>query len=241
MNRSTRRRERLVRVVDQDVAGADRGEHVRRLVLVGRKEPRRDHRRPGAGLEVRPVQVGDLPTARSGRASRRSRSSRPRRGRGRASSRSRVVVGHRRSTSRRTASPNRRRRSSSSIASSRSSASSSSIARSALRVTRNRWCSRISMPGNSASRFASMICSSSTNRLRRPPRIRRGRTGGTLTRAKPRSPVSGSRSPTAIDSVSVADVRERMPGVDRERRQHREDLVEEALRAGARGVRGTSS
>ena len=32
---------------------------------------------------------------------------------------------------------------------------------------------------------------------------RRGRIGGTLTRAKPRSPVSGSRRPTAIDSVSV--------------------------------------
>ena len=43
-----RRRERLVRVVDEDVAGADRGEHVGRLVLVGRDEPRRGHRRSTA-------------------------------------------------------------------------------------------------------------------------------------------------------------------------------------------------
>ena len=31
----------------------------------------------------------------------------------------------------------------------------------------------------------------------------RGRSGGTLTRANPRSPDSGSRSPTAIDRLSV--------------------------------------
>ena len=54
-----RRGERLVRVVDQDVAGADRGEDVGRLVLVGRDEPRRRDRRPRDGLEVRPVELGD--------------------------------------------------------------------------------------------------------------------------------------------------------------------------------------
>ena len=54
-----RRGERLIRVVDQDVAGADRGEDVGRLVLVGRDEARRGDRRPGHGLEVRPVEVGD--------------------------------------------------------------------------------------------------------------------------------------------------------------------------------------
>ena len=37
------------------------------------------------------------------------------------------------------------------------------------------------------------------------------------------------------------DVRERVPGVDRERRQHREDLVEEALAERARGAPGSSS
>ena len=57
------RRERLVRVVDQDVAGADRGEDVGRLVLVRRDEPRRRDRRPGRDLEVGPVQVGDAPQA----------------------------------------------------------------------------------------------------------------------------------------------------------------------------------
>ena len=65
-----RRGERLVRVVDEDVAGADRGEHVGRLVLVGRDQARRRDRRPGHGLEVRPVELGDRATARSGRASR---------------------------------------------------------------------------------------------------------------------------------------------------------------------------
>ena len=48
-----RRGKRLVRVVDEDVAGTDRGEHVRRLVLVGRDEARRRDRRPRRHLEVR--------------------------------------------------------------------------------------------------------------------------------------------------------------------------------------------
>ena len=47
-----------------------------------------------------------------------------------------------------------------------------------------------------------MIWSSRTNRFGSTS-IRRGRIGGTLTRAKWRSPVSGSRSPTAIDRLSV--------------------------------------
>ena len=58
---------------------------------------------------------------------------------------------------------------------------------------------------------------------------RRGRICGTLTRAKPRSPVSGSRRPDRDREAQRRDVRERMPGIDRERRQDREDLVEEAL------------
>ena len=56
-----RRRERLVRVVDEDVARPDRGEDVGRLVLVGRDQPRRGDRRPRHGLEVRPVELGDRP------------------------------------------------------------------------------------------------------------------------------------------------------------------------------------
>ena len=50
-----------------------------------------------------------------------------------------------------------------------------------------------------------------------------------MTRAKRRSPVSGSRRPTAIDRLSVLDVRERVARIDGERRQDREDLVEEPL------------
>ena len=57
------RGERLVRVVDQDVAGADGREHVRRLVVIGRDEPRRRHRCPDRDLQVRPVQLGDPPQA----------------------------------------------------------------------------------------------------------------------------------------------------------------------------------
>ena len=136
-----------------------------------------------------------------------------------------------RSTSRRTASPNRRRRSSSSMAISRSSASSSSIARSALRVTRNRWCSRTSMPLKSRSRLASITWSMSTNR-EGSTSSSRGRIWGTLTRANPRSPLDGSRSPTAMDRRQGRDVRERVARVDRERRQDREDLVDEPLAQG---------
>ena len=50
-----------------------------------------------------------------------------------------------------------------------------------------------------------------------------------MTRAKPRSPVSGSRRPTAIDRLSVEMYGNGMARVDRERREDREDLVEEAL------------
>ena len=53
-----------------------------------------------------------------------------------------------------------------------------------------------------------------------------------MTRAKPRSPVSGSRSPTAIERLSVEMYGNGWPGVDGERRQDREDLVEEPLAEG---------
>ena len=58
--------------------------------------------------------------------------------------------------------------------------------------------------------------------------MRRGSNGGILTRAKRCSPVCGSRRPTAIESVSVLMYGNGWPGVDRERRQHRVDLVVEA-------------
>src|SRR3954464_8896823 len=55
MNRShdplDRRAERLGGVVDDQVAGADRGEDVNRLVVVGRDQPRRNHRHVVRRLE----------------------------------------------------------------------------------------------------------------------------------------------------------------------------------------------
>jgi hypothetical protein len=58
------------------------------------------------------------------------------------------------------------------------------------------------MPENSASRFASMTWSMSTKR-EGSTSSRRGRISGTFTRAKARSPLSGSRRPTAMDRLSV--------------------------------------
>ena len=58
------RGERLVRVVDEDVAGPDGGEDIGRLVVIGRDEAGRRDGRPGRRLEVRPVQVRDRATGR---------------------------------------------------------------------------------------------------------------------------------------------------------------------------------
>ena len=58
------RREALVRVVDEDVARLDGREHVGRLVVIGRQEPRRDDRAQRLDLEIRPVEVDELPQAR---------------------------------------------------------------------------------------------------------------------------------------------------------------------------------
>src|SRR5450759_602912 len=55
--------EALVRVVHEDVAGAYGGQNVRRLVLVGRHEARRDDGGAGGQLEIRPLKPGDLPQA----------------------------------------------------------------------------------------------------------------------------------------------------------------------------------
>ncbi len=151
-----------------------------------------------------------------------------RRGRARAAAATASRPGIDRSTSSRTASPNRRRRSSSSIASRRSSASSSSIARSALRVTRKRWCSSTSMPRNSASRLASITWSIRTKRdgsdLEQPRQDLRDLDPGEAALAGLRIAQSDRDR-----QAERRDVRERMAGIDRERRQDREDLVEEAL------------
>ena len=56
----------------------------------------------------------------------------------------------------------------------------------------------------------------------------RGSTGGTLMRAKP-LPAVGVADGDRQRQRQVADVRERVRGIDRERRQDREDLVQEAL------------
>ena len=61
--------------------------------------------------------------------------------------------------------------------------------------------------------------------------------GGTLTRAKRRSPVSGSRDHRRQVQRQVGDVRERMRRVDGERREHREDpLLEDRRELLALGV-----
>ena len=128
-----------------------------------------------------------------------------------------------RSISRRTASPNRRRRRSRSMAASRSSASPSSRSRSALRVTRKAQCDSTSMPGNSSPRRAAMICSRGTKRSPSGRATKRGSSGGTLTRAKRRSPVRGLRTQHGQVERQAGDVGEGVAGVDGQRGEHRED------------------
>ena len=122
-----------------------------------------------------------------------------------------------------------RRRSTDSIASRRSSASSSS-SKSASRVTRNGWCARTSMPGKRASSLAAITCSSSTKRSPSGERRRtRGSSGGHL---HAREPLVAARRVAHGDREvqrQVRDVGERVRGVDRQRREHREDRVGEQL------------
>ncbi len=104
-------------------------------------------------------------------------------------------------TSSRTGEPNRRRASSRSSACSRSSSRSSSTSKSALRVTRNAWCSTISMPGNSTGRSAAISSSIGRKRTTAPSRLssstNRSTLSGTLTRAKCSTAVSGCLTVTA--------------------------------------------
>uniref|UniRef100_A0A6J7P9C3 Unannotated protein n=1 Tax=freshwater metagenome TaxID=449393 RepID=A0A6J7P9C3_9ZZZZ len=96
-----------------------------------------------------------------------------------------------------TALPNLRRRSSISSASRRSSASSSATVKSVLRVTRKNQCSSIRIPGKRSPSWAAITSSSGTNRTPSGSATSRGSSDGTLTRAKRRSPSSGSLTITA--------------------------------------------
>ena len=165
---------------------------------------------------------------RAGRACRRPRrrrsASRPRP----RCSRARVSCGMERSTSSRTTLPKRRRRSSSSMASSRSSASSSSMARSALRVTRKRWWSsdlhareeRVQVGGDD-------LLEQDVGARADLPQARQHRRHLDAREAA----LAGARVAHGDRQRQrqVADVRERVRRIDRQRRQDREDLVQEAL------------
>ena len=106
------------------------------------------------------------------------------------------------STSSRTGGPKRRSKSSCSRLVKRSSESSSSISKSWFRVTRNvRW-PTISIPGKSCSRFSAIKSSRGMNRVEcSVVGIKRLKIGGTFTRAKNFSLVSGliTRTPKLRD------------------------------------------
>ena len=80
-----------------------------------------------------------------------------------------------------------------------------------------------------------MTCSSGTKRSPSGITTKRGSSDGTLTRAKRRS--RGDRVAQHHGQVErqVRDVRERMPGIDGERREHREDALLEDLDRGTCG------
>ena len=72
-----------------------------------------------------------------------------------------------------------------------------------------------------------MTCSSSTKRGWPERATKRGSSGGTFTRAKRSSPVLGVADDDREVERQVGDVGEGVRGVDRERREHREDPVDE--------------
>ena len=137
--------ERLVRVVHEHVAVAQRREHRLRRLALGEARVGGRHERPL--LQRRTVDVVDLPQRARGRAGRARAARRRRRRRSRSPAARGPASSMSSATSSRTAGPNRRRTSSRSRACSRSSSRSSSTSKSALRVTRNRWCSTTCMPG----------------------------------------------------------------------------------------------
>ena len=129
----------------------------------------------------------------------------------------------------RTVPPNRRRCNSSSTASSRSSASSET-SKSASLVTRNGAHSVISIFGKSDVSEYVITCSRGRKRWRLPTLMKRGRSSGTLTRAKRSSPRLRIPDEHAERQRQRGDVRERLAGPDRERRQHGIDLPVEERR-----------
>ena len=133
------------------------------------------------------------------------------------------------STSIRTGDPRRRSSTDSSIAVSRSSASSSSISMSALRVTRNGWTATTASPGKSRSTLAAIRSSRKTNSRRSAAACGRhlDQSGEDADRdLEPGEPLAAPGVPDRDREVEreVRDERERMRGVERERRQGRKDL-----------------
>ena len=90
--------------------------------------------------------------------------------------------------------------------------------------------------GRALPRWAAMTSSSARSGVAAPSGRKRGSTSGTFTRAKRRSPVSGSRTNTPSESERLEMYGNGCPGPDRQRRQHREDLRVERRR-GARAPR----
>ena len=140
------------------------------------------------------------------------------------------------SSSSRTAAPRSRRRSSSWMVESRSSDSSSSTLRSQLRVTRKAAVCSTAKPGNRSPTCAAMSSSSRSE----APRARRAAGSGTSrgsTRGHLHDRERGLAAPAPCAGAAVAlapqehgqverlvaQVRERVPGVDGQRRQRRED------------------
>ena len=134
--------------------------------------------------------------------------------------------------------PGARLRTSSSMVLSRSSTSSSSISYSLLRVTRKTVACSSSMPGNSSGRCRRMTVSSGVKTwplLGLGSGTKRGNTAGTCTTANSCSscprPLQQHRQVERL----VQQVRERMAGVDGQRRQHREDFAPEDFAGDACG------
>ena len=259
--------ERLVRVLQQDVALGDDPEDV--VVLLQR---RHDLRRERLVAELAQV-VARRRSAPGRRGAAARRTGRRRRARGAAPSAgsSTTSAGVSCAISSRTALPRSRRRSSFWMVLRRSSASSSSIDRSKLRVTRKALQPSDAEAGEEIAHVHRDQVLEQHEREargrraggRRSPRaaptraagadgtsVMRGSTDGTCTTA-----TIVSRRPTfsllAVHEhrqveAAVAQHRERVPGIDRQRRQHRPDLAREVggqvrLLLGRRAGRRASS
>ena len=163
------------------------------------ERPPRD-RLPRLVLQVGPVELDELAQRRAGRAARCFRTPASRRSRARASACRRAPAAQRRATSRRTTSPKRRRDSCVSIASS-SRRRRRTSEKSASRVIRNTACASISAPTIRGRKC--MIASSIARTCpSRPTSRKRGRSSGTFTRTKRRSPLLPLRAITPTFSAS---------------------------------------